>query len=132
MAFIGKEVAVNRGKPDSFFGKLVGVQQDYLIVHTKDQSLIYCPAHCVQSFSEIRRKKPLAGYNREIRMPVAYSFLQLLSLMHKRTLTIGHEGSELAKGVVTGLSVEELLLQSEGKLRRISLERIRFIKVSIS
>lgn len=132
MYLIGKEVVVNRGKNGSCIGRLVSVQTDYLAIQTKDKRIVYYRSAVIASLSESRRKSIPAAYSQDIRIVMAHNFAHLLLQFRTRSLQIDHGGPEIQKGVVAGLSGEEVLLVADGKALKVPIEQIRFVASPIS
>ncbi|WP_028558744.1 DUF2642 domain-containing protein [Paenibacillus pinihumi] len=132
MYLIGKEVAVNRSKPGACLGKLISVQNDYLTIQRKDNSVVYYRLETIIHFSEFRRKRSPRGYKINIRVVLAYSFVQILCSFRRRILTIDHSGPEQHVGMVVNVTPSELTIVSDGKVVNLPLGKIRYVASSTS
>lgn len=121
---IGKNVKINRGGPDSLEGKLIAVQNDYVVLKTKD-GVIYINASHVKSITELPTHKSRGWKPKYI---VANSFVGVLRKLTKSFVQINSGGPEKVEGFIAEVSDDSLLLVDGQDLLRIPLFHIKTVK----
>jgi hypothetical protein len=130
MAFVGKNVRINRGGPESVMGQLIAVQSDYIVLRTKD-GFVYVNAAHIKSITEgksTRTSGRTAG--RSGGYIAAASFNDLLRRLRQQFVQINQGGPEKVTGFVAEVGSEALLLVSGRDVIRIPLFHIRTVSLA--
>lgn len=127
MHLIGKEVYINRDQPGFLLGRLVSIQQDYVIIQMKDRRIIYYRSDFIVSLSESRRKRMPANYDLGVEVIMAHHFHELLSSLLNHPIRIDAVGGpQVEKGLLTGITADEVVMEVNEKSIRIPLGQIRY------
>jgi spore coat protein B len=125
---IGTEVKINRGGPDSIVGKLIAIQHDYLVLQTKDGTVVYVQFSHIKSISETKGNTS-SGNRSNPTYIAAYSFHSLLQQLNHTFVQINRGGPEKIEGFIVDSSNDYLLLVSNNELVRTPIFHIKTINV---
>lgn len=124
---LGKEVKVNRGGPDSAQGRLLAIQSDHLVLHTKD-SVVYINGSHVKSISE-NTGNTSSYYGAPPSHSKSYNFTQLLQSLKHQFVQINRGGSEKIEGFVAEGTQDYMLLVFNRELIRVPKFHIKSVSV---
>lgn len=127
MSLVGKEVKINRGGPDTVLGKLLDVQSDYLILHSRDGAVYVQTSH-IKSITENRKNKS-STYSEAPRYYVSSNFNELLEQLKHHFCQINGGGPEKLEGFIVEVTSTHVLLVVNREVIRIPIFHIRSISV---
>ena len=127
MSFIGKNVKINRGGPESIVGKLIAVHADYIVLRTNN-GFIYVNAAHIKSITEGKGSHSVGrSMGRPAGYIMAYSFNDVLRRLQKQFVQINQGGPEKVTGFIVEVGPDTLLLVSGKEVIRIPLFHIRTV-----
>lgn len=124
MYLIGKQIRINDKTYGACFGILLGIQRDYLVVQTHNNHIFYYRSQYISKLSEARRGVLPVGYDKDIRVVMAFDFLHLLQSFQNRIVQVNLGGPHQLTGVVVGVEANELVMKIDGNVTKQSINEI--------
>lgn len=109
--FLRKKVRINRGGPDSIEGVLIDVNEDYLTIESKKETIFVASAHI---------KSITTGAK-----PIRSNFIELLQHLKYQRVQINRGGPEKVVGVILDVTDQYVKLKSREGMIHISIFHIR-------
>jgi hypothetical protein len=126
MHLIGKEVCINRGEPGFLIGRLVSIQNDYVVIQTKARRVIYYRSYYIVSLSESRRKMVPTNYEQGVEVIMAHTFHELLSSLLNHPMILDAGGPQVERGLLSRITADEVVMEVKEKSVGIPLGQIRY------
>jgi spore coat protein B len=131
--FMGKEVRIDRGGPESRVGKLLDVFDDHLVLLTKEDGVVYYNTSHIKSVTV--NSKEQRETNTDIPMDFEYkkaeSFHSLLDNLKLQWVKINRGGPEKIEGIIYAANKDFVSLINNDELVHISLSHIRNISKGV-
>lgn len=132
-SLIGKIIKVDRGGPESKIGKLMDVYDDFLVLLTEDDGIVYYYTHHVKSVTE--NAKEQLQFNIEVPEGFEYKkaddFQGLLDTLKFQWVKINRGGPEKLEGVLSDINKEFVSLINKEEIVRLSMFHIRNISYGL-
>ncbi|NEW05430.1 hypothetical protein GK047_05285 [Paenibacillus sp. SYP-B3998] len=125
---VGKEVRINRGGPDAIVGKLLSIQQDFLVLQAKDGSIVYIQFQHIKSISETKSNVS-SSYSSHSHYETSHNFHSLLTRLNHSFVQINRGGPEKFDAFIVESSSDYLLLVVNNEVVRVPVFHIRSISV---
>lgn len=138
-SLINRSIKINRGGPESGSGILLGVKDDYLILYSEKDGIVYFKNQHIKSLTEGSNKKQSNknGQNYTLDQLNALEYIapdtfdELLSLLRYQWVTINRGGPEKVEGVLHDSNGSFVALFSNDELLRLSMYHIRSISYGV-
>jgi spore coat protein B len=137
-SLVGRSVRVDRGGPESRTGKLLSVQNDYFVLYSENEGIVYYKKDHVKSLTlDSREVSDVYESNEgEQQQPVlqyfeADSFTSVLQSMYLYSVQINRGGPEKIEGVIVDASDDEVTLVVDKEVVKILPFHIRNISYSL-
>ena len=133
--YIGRDVRINRGGPESQVGKLLEVKQDFLTVLGKKNTVVYYQTTHLKSVT-INTKQEL-----EVTVPSeepvlewvrGKSFNQLLQQLVSSPVQINRGGPEKVEGVLLEVKNDHIIVEKEAELVYIALFHVKSVSNTVA
>jgi len=121
----GKNVKINRGGPESFEGKLLSVQSDYLVVRTK-QGIVYTATAHVKSIAEEGNCHSSGG--RTSNFIKAANFRGVLRALNQEFVQVNMGGPEKQEGFLAEVCRDSIKLVNGRQVVQVLIDHIKTIK----
>lgn len=132
-SLVGKIIKVDRGGPESRIGKLMEVCDDFLVLLTEDDGVVYYFTHHIKSVTE--NAKEQLEFNIEVPEGFEYkkadSFLGLLDNLKFQWVKINRGGPEKLEGVLSDISKDHVSLINKEEIVRFNMFHIRNISYGL-
>jgi spore coat protein B len=132
-SLVGKIIKVDRGGPESRIGKLLGVNDDFLILLTEDDGVVYYFTHHIKSVTE--NAKEQLEFKIEVPEGFEYknaeNFQGLLGELKYQWVKINRGGPEKLEGVLSDISHDFVSLINKEEIVRLSMYHIRNISYGL-
>jgi spore coat protein B len=130
---LGKTIRVDRGGPESRQGKLLAVFEDYFVLLTERDGVVYYKTNHIKSITE--SSKDLMKLGVEIPENFEYktgeSFLKLLESIKYQWVRINRGGPETLEGVLNDVNKEFASLIVKEEVVRFSMKHMRNISYGL-
>ncbi|MDF2679191.1 MAG: hypothetical protein K0R47_381 [Brevibacillus sp.] len=133
---VGRSVRVDRGGPESRTGKLLSVQNDYFVIYSENEGIVYYKKDHVKSLTmDSREVSDVYESNEGEQQPVlqyfeADSFISVLQSMNLYSVQINRGGPEKIEGVIVDANEDEVTLVVDKEVVKILPFHIRNISYS--
>ncbi|PWW07411.1 hypothetical protein DFQ01_102304 [Paenibacillus cellulosilyticus] len=144
-ALVGEQVKINRGGPDSIFGKLLAVKSDYLVVGTSE-GVVYVKRNHIKSITDLDGSHGSTGGSRTggtgtgtggrsggSRGTKAFvqadNFRGVLRALNQKFVQVNWGGPEKVEGFLAEVSGDRILVVSDHKKVDIFIDHIKSIKL---
>ena len=132
-SLVGKIIKVDRGGPESRIGKLLDVNDDFLVVLTEDDGVVYYLTHHIKSVTE--NAKEQLEFNIEVPEGFDYKkaehFQGLLDALKFQWVKINRGGPEKLEGVLSDVNKDFVSLINKEEIVRLSMFHIRNISYGL-
>ncbi|MEH7303435.1 hypothetical protein [Neobacillus drentensis] len=131
--FVGKTIRVDRGGPESRKGKLLAVFEDYFVLLTENDGVVYYKTNHVRSVTESSKD----DMKLELKIPekldfkTAENFHKLLEGIRFQWVKINRGGSESLEGVLSDANKHFASLIVKEEVVRFSMKHIRNISYGL-
>ena len=115
---------VDRGGPESRVGRLLAVGDDYFVMHTKEDGLLYYQTHHVKSIS-VEANKNNYQLNEYPEHYEGGTLDEVFQNLQNYWIKINRGGPESVEGVLTGILDDYVMLIRNKEIYRISAFHIR-------
>src|SRR4051812_22705062 len=128
-SLVGKAVKVNRGGHDSRVGLLLAVEEDYFVLLTKEDSVLYYKGHHVKSLTNNLKK----GLDFKLAVPEDFEYVggncfkDVLSDLKYHWVTVNRGGHEKYEGVLDDIHDDYVTVVANEEVIRIAMFHIRNI-----
>ncbi|OLN21758.1 hypothetical protein BTO30_12925 [Domibacillus antri] len=128
-SLVGKTVKVNRGGHDSRVGQLLAVEEDYFVLLTKEDGVLYYKGHHVKSLTDNTKK----GLEFDLVIPEDFEYTQgqtfkdVLHSLKYHWVTINRGGHEKYEGVMDEITDEYITIVYNEEVIRVAMFHIRNI-----
>ncbi|OCA92334.1 hypothetical protein [Pseudobacillus wudalianchiensis] len=128
-SLVGKAVKVNRGGHDSRIGLLLAVEEDYFVLLTKEDGVLYYKGHHVKSLTDNAKK----GINFDLIVPEDFSYVRgknfedVLHCLKYHWVTINRGGHEKYQGVLDDINDDYITVIFNEEVIRVAMFHIRNI-----
>ncbi|MCM2531940.1 hypothetical protein NDK43_05475 [Neobacillus pocheonensis] len=128
-SFLGKVIKIDRGGPESRVGKLLDVYNDYLVLLTEEDGVVYYNTHHIKSVIE-NTKEP---FEFNIVIPEGFEYkkadniLSLLEILKFQWVKINRGGPEKIEGILCDVNNDMVSLINKEEIVQISMFHLRNI-----
>lgn len=132
-SLVGKAVKVNRGGHDSRVGLLLAVEEDYFVLLTKEDGVLYYKGHHVKSLTNNLKK----GLDFKLEVPEDFEFIgghcfqDVLCDLKYHWVTVNRGGHEKYEGVLDDVQDEYITVVANEEVIRIAMFHIRNISYNL-
>lgn len=132
-SLVGKAVKVNRGGHDSRVGKLLAVGEDYFVLLTKEDGVLYYKGHHVKSLTNNMKK----GLDFNLTVPEDFEYIggdcfkDVLDHLKYHWVTVNRGGHEKYEGVLDDVRDEYVTMVANEEVIRIAMFHIRNISYDL-
>jgi spore coat protein B len=129
----GKVIKVNRGGHDSRVGKLMAVEEDYFVLFTKEDGVLYYKGHHVKSLTDNTKK----GLQFDLEIPNDFTYIQgcnfkeVLEHLNYHWITVNRGGHEKLEGVLDNITKDYITLVCNEEVIRISMFHIKNVSYNL-
>lgn len=126
-SLLNKVIKIDRGGPESRVGLLIGVEDDYIALLTKEDGVIYYHLHHIKSVTENAKK----GLEFDITVPEDFGFFQgknlraVLEQLQYRWIKINRGGPEKLEGILDAVNDDFLTIVANEEVIRVSMFHLR-------
>lgn len=133
MQYVGKIIRVDRGGPESRIGKLLAVHDDYFILLTKKDGVVYYKTNHIRSVTESSKDLMKLGINvpKNFEYKSAENFVKLLESIKYQWIRINRGGHEALEGVLNDVTKDIASLIVKEEVVRFSMKHIRNISYGL-
>ncbi|MFJ7726258.1 hypothetical protein ACIQXV_08840 [Neobacillus sp. NPDC097160] len=130
---VGKTIRVDRGGPESRIGKLLAVFEDYFVLLTESDGVVYYKTNHVRSVTE--SSKDILNFGLKVPgkldFKTADNFHKLLESIRFQWVKINRGGSESLEGVLSDANKHYASLIVNDEVVRFSMKHIRNISYGL-
>jgi spore coat protein B len=133
MQYVGKIIRVDRGGPESRIGKLLEVHDDYFILLTKKDGVVYYKTNHIRSVTESSKDLMKLGIKvpKNFEYKTAENFVKLLECIKYQWVRINRGGHEALEGVLNDVNKDIASLIVQEEVVRFSMKHIRNISYGL-
>ncbi|MFF2483738.1 DUF6897 domain-containing protein [Paenibacillus sp. NPDC058071] len=124
--FVGKNVKINKGGPDSLEGKVLAVKSDYLVLCTKE-GIKYVQLSHIKSITENREDCKSSGGCRHRRFINANNFKGVLRALDQNFVKVSAGGPDKVDGFLAEVCKDSIKVVDGRKITQILNDQIRWI-----
>lgn len=132
-SLIGKIIKIDRGGSESRIGKLMDVYDDYLVILTEDDGVVYYNSYHIKSLSESVKEE--IDFNivvpEDFEFKKAENFEGLLDSLTYQWVKINRGGPEKLEGVLSHVNKDSVTLINKEEIVRLSMFHIRNISYGL-
>lgn len=140
-ALVGEQVKINRGGPNSIYGKLLAVKSDYLVVGTSE-GVVYVKRNHIKSITDLDGSHGTGGSGTRTggtggRSGGTKAFIQadnfrgVLRALNQKFVQVNWGGPEKVEGFLAEVSNDRILVVSQHKKVDIFIDHIQSIKLEM-
>ncbi|MCI2257246.1 hypothetical protein L2D08_23320 [Domibacillus sp. PGB-M46] len=132
-SLVGKVVKVNRGGHDSRVGQLLAVEEDYFVLLTKEDGVLYYKGHHVKSLTDNTKK----GLEFNLLVPEDFTYIagkvftDVLNNLKYKWVTINRGGHEKYQGVLDEINDDYVTIVYNEEVIRVSTFHIKNISYDL-
>ncbi|MCH6265496.1 MULTISPECIES: hypothetical protein [Neobacillus] len=133
MQYVGKTIRVDRGGPESRMGKVLAVFEDYFVLLTESDGVVYYKTNHIRSVTESSRDLLKLGVNipKNFEYKTGENFVKLLESIRYQWIRINRGGTEALEGVLNDVSKDIASLIVKEEVVRFSMKHIRNISYGL-
>ncbi|WP_066304954.1 hypothetical protein [Bacillus sp. FJAT-29814] len=133
MQYVGKIIRVDRGGPESRIGKVLAVHDDYFILLTKKDGVVYYKTNHIRSVTESSKDLMKLGIHipKNFEYKSAENFVKLLESIKYQWVRINRGGHEALEGVLNDVNKDIASLIVKEEVVRFSMKHIRNISYGL-
>lgn len=130
---LGKIIRVDRGGPESRIGKLLAVFDDFFVLLTESDGVVYYKTNHVRSITESSKDEMKLGIEipEKFEFKTAKNFEELLQTIKYQWIRINRGGSEALEGVLNDVNKEIASLIVNEEVVRFAMKHIRNISYGL-
>jgi spore coat protein B len=131
--FVGKTIKVDRGGPESRSGKLLAVFEDFFVLLTESDGVVYYKTNHIRSITESSKDdmKFSLAVPEKFDFKSAESFVKLLEGIRFQWVRINRGGPESFEGVLSEVNKHFASLIVKEEVVRVSMKHIRNISYGL-
>ena len=131
--FVGKTIKVDRGGPESRSGKLLAVFEDFFVLLTEKDGVVYYKTNHIRSITESSKDdmKFELAVPEKFDFKTAEHFVQLLEGIRFQWVRINRGGPESFEGVLSEVNKHFASLIVKEEVVRVSMKHIRNISYGL-
>ncbi|MEM1504773.1 hypothetical protein RG959_15275 [Domibacillus sp. 8LH] len=132
-SLVGKVVKVNRGGHDSRVGQLLAVEEDYFVLLTKEDGVLYYKGHHVKSLTDNTKK----GLEFDLLVPEDFTYIggklftDVMNNLKYKWVTINRGGHEKYQGVLDDINDDYVTIVYNEEVIRVSTFHIKNISYDL-
>ncbi|KAB7704728.1 hypothetical protein F9802_16245 [Bacillus aerolatus] len=132
-SLVDKTVKVNRGGHDSRVGQLLAVEEDYFVLLTKEDGVLYYKGHHVKSLTDNTKK----GIEFDLVIPEDFDYMQgktfkdILKGLKYHWVTVNRGGHEKYQGVMDDITDDYITIVFHEEVIRVAMFHIRNISYDL-
>ncbi|MCM3790656.1 hypothetical protein M3221_20040 [Domibacillus indicus] len=132
-SLVGKVVKVNRGGHDSRVGQLLAVEEDYFVLLTKEDGVLYYKGHHVKSLTDNTKK----GLGFDLLVPEDFTYIggklftDVMNNLKYKWVTINRGGHEKYQGVLDDINDDYVTIVYNEEVIRVSTFHIKNISYDL-
>lgn len=133
MQYVGKTIRVDRGGPESRMGKVLAVFEDYFVLLTERDGVVYYKTNHIRSVTESSRDLLKLGVNipKDFEYKTGENFVKLLESIRYQWVRINRGGTEALEGVLNDVNKDIASLIVKEEVVRFSMKHIRNISYGL-
>lgn len=130
---LDKAIKVDRGGPESRIGKLLAVHDDYFVLYTEDEGVIYYRMQHVKSITLDTK----TGHKFSSEVPEGLSVMQeplfktIVGSVRHEWVKINRGGPETIEGILEQVTDDYVTVISNGEVLHLAMYHIRNISVGV-
>jgi spore coat protein B len=130
---LGKTIKVDRGGPESRQGKLLAVFEDYFVLLTETDGVVYYKTNHIKSVTESSKDSMKLGVDvpEKFEYKTAENFHKLLESIKYQWVRINRGNTEALEGVLNDVNKEVASLIVQEEVVRFSMKHIRNISYGL-
>ena len=130
---VDKTIRVDRGGPESRIGKLLAVFEDYFVLLTESDGVVYYTTNHIRSLTESSKDIMKFGIKvpKKLEYKTADNFHKLLESIRFQWVKINRGGSESLEGVLSDANKNYASLIVKDEVVRFSMKHIRNISYGL-
>ncbi|WP_040208981.1 hypothetical protein [Neobacillus jeddahensis] len=130
---VGKTIRVDRGGPESRIGKLLAVFEDYFVLLTESDGVVYYKTNHIRSITESSKDSLKFGLKvpEKLDYKTAENFHKLLESIRFQWVKINRGGAESLEGVLSDANKHYASLIVKDEVVRFSMKHIRNISYGL-
>ncbi|MEH7072712.1 hypothetical protein [Neobacillus drentensis] len=131
--FVGKTIRVDRGGPESRSGKLLAVFEDFFVLLTEKDGVVYYKTNHIRSITESAKDDMKFGLTvpEKFDFKTAENFVKLLEGIRFQWVRINRGGPESFEGVLSEVNKHFASLIVKEEVVRVSMKHIRNISYGL-
>jgi spore coat protein B len=131
--YLGKTIRVDRGGPESRIGKLLAVFEDYFVLFTETDGIVYYKTNHIRSVTESSKDLMRLGVDvpDKFEYKTAENFHKLLETIKFQWVRINRGGTEALEGVLNDVNKEVASLIVKEEVVRFAMKHIRNISYGL-
>ena len=132
-ALVNKTIKINRGGPESKSGKLLAVNDDYLVLYTEEDGVVYFKNQHIKSISENVK----GGKNVDSNMLYTLNYMTpnnfngLITDLKYQWVKINRGGPEKVEGVLYEINGDYVTVISNEEIVRMAMYHVRSISYGV-
>ncbi|MDQ6597647.1 hypothetical protein E2K98_05655 [Bacillus salipaludis] len=127
-SFVGKVINIDRGGRGSKVGKLLDVYNDYFVLLTEEDGVVYYNTQHIKSVTE-NTKGFKNEFTEDFEYKKANNLLSLLENQKLQWIKINHDGPEKIEGILFDINDDMMTLIFNDEIVRISMFHLRTIRM---
>lgn len=132
-ALVNRTIKINRGGPESKTGKLLAVKDDYLVLFSEEDGVVYFKNQHIKSISE--NVKDGVSFDTSMLNTLNYKlsddFSQLIADLKYQWVKINRGGPEKVEGVLHDINGDFVTVIKNEEVVRMALYHIRSISYGV-
>lgn len=130
---VGKTIRVDRGGPESRQGKLLAVFDDYFVLLTETDGVVYYKTNHIRSITESSKDLMKLGVDvpENFEFKSGENFTKLLEMIKYQWVKINRGGPESLEGVLNDVDKDFASLIVQEEIVRFSMKHIRNISFGL-
>ena len=131
--FVGKTIKVDRGGPESRSGKLLAVFEDFFVLLTEKDGVVYYKTNHIRSITESAKDDMKFDIKvpKKFEFKTAENFVKLLESIRFQWVRINRGGPESFEGVLSEVNKHFASLIVKEEVVRVSMKHIRNISYGL-
>lgn len=132
-SLLGKVVKVNRGGHESRVGLLLAVEEDYFVLLTREDGVLYYKGHHVKSLTDNSK----SGIDFDLTVPEDFSYIQgnsfkdVLQSLRYHWVMVNRGGHERYQGVMDDINDDYITIIFHEEVIRVAMFHIRNISYDL-
>ncbi|MCG7337229.1 hypothetical protein MHZ95_18390 [Sporosarcina sp. ACRSM] len=133
LSLVDRVIKVDRGGPESRYGKLLAAEEDHFILLTEDDGIIYYNTHHVKSLTVNAKNEVKLNFDipRGLDYVKAENFRGVVEKLRYRWVKINRGGPETLEGVMDVVNDDFITIVSNEEIINLSMFHVRNISYGV-